>query len=508
MWKPTRLPYYIEAQKRHERLKKSPSSFNNMEIFGFKVQGNRARAAIGATFIFLCLYFLTGFSFNASSSAVSTGSTGSKSAGPGLTDEGVAGTTCSRSYDGKKPVTQYAVMIDAGSSGSRVHVYKFNNCGPVPALEDEVFEMLEPGLSSYPDDPEAAAASLDKLMETAVKSVPSDLAKCTHIAVKATAGLRMLGEDKSKAILAAVKSRIESNYPFKVVEDQGVVIMEGRDEGVYAWITANYLLGNIGTKEKTPTAAVFDLGGGSTQIVFEPTFKEGVAMAPGDHKYELDFGGRHFVLYQHSHLGLGLNEAKKQINSAVAKSFGQDPSAKIVNPCLPPNTSASVKVGDSPIKMYGPSHSSELQCRKFAEDILAKDAVCQVGPCSFNGVHQPSLTESFLPSSDMYVFSFFYDRTYPLGMPSTFSLSELKDLTSKVCGGAEYHDSFAAIPGAIEALEKNPEWCLDLSFMVSLLRTGYDIPGAREVKIAKKIDNKELGWCLGASLPLLELPCK
>ena len=48
--------------------------------------------------------------------------------------------------------------------------------------------------------------------------------------------------------------------------------MDGKDEGVYAWITTNYLLGNIGSSEKLPTAAVFDLGGRFTQIVFEPEF--------------------------------------------------------------------------------------------------------------------------------------------------------------------------------------------------------------------------------------------
>ena len=64
-------------------------------------------------------------------------------------------------------------MIDAGSTGSRIHVYKFNNCGPSPELEDEIFEQTPKkeggsGLSSYREDAEGAAKSLDILMETAM----------------------------------------------------------------------------------------------------------------------------------------------------------------------------------------------------------------------------------------------------------------------------------------------------------------------------------------------------
>lgn len=39
--------------------------------------------------------------------------------------------------------------------------------------------------------------------------------------------------------------------------------------------------------------------------------------------------------------------------------------------------------------------------------------------------------------------------------------------------------------------------------MLALLHTGYEMPLDRQVKIAKKINGNELGWCLGASLPLL-----
>ena len=93
-------------------------------------------------------------------------------------------------------------MIDAGSTGSRIHVYKFNNCGPTPELEHEEFKMTEKreggsGLSFYKSDAEGAAKSLDVLMDVAVKTVPESYQSCSPVAVKATAGLRMLGKEMS-----------------------------------------------------------------------------------------------------------------------------------------------------------------------------------------------------------------------------------------------------------------------------------------------------------------------
>ncbi|KAK9455185.1 nucleoside phosphatase family-domain-containing protein [Dipodascopsis uninucleata] len=423
--------------------------------------------------------------------------------------------TCSRSFDGKKPVTQYALMIDAGSTGSRIHVYEFSNCQSTPELVREVFEMTKPGLSSYPDDPQAAAQSLDVLLAVAMKEVPEDIKACTPVAVKATAGLRILGTEKSEKILESVRNHLETKYPFPVVPGDGISIMDGKDEGVYAWITTNFLLGNIGGPDRLPTAAVFDLGGGSTQIVFEPTFPvsaSGVSeqMTTGDHKYDLNFGGKHYVLYQHSHLGYGLMEARKKVHTAVftaAKESNTVLPSTIVNPCLPPKMRREVEVELDGVKyavnMTGPSDPSASQCRHLTEKILEKDAECALPPCSFNGVHQPSLSRTFA-KEDIFIFSYFYDRTYPLGMPHSFTLEELRDLTAKVCKGTAGWDSFTAIPGALEELEDRPEWCLDLSFMTAILNSGYDIPMDREVKIAKKLKGNELGWCLGASLPLLD----
>jgi hypothetical protein len=137
---------------------------------------------------------------------------------------------CSKPF-GSKPLVQFALMVDAGSTGSRIHVYKFNKCGASPALEDEVFVQTIPGLSAYADQPEEAAKSLDVLMQAAVENVPIHLRRCSPIAVKATAGLRLLGEEKSQSILDAVQHRLKHHYPFPIYKKDGVSIMDGRDEG-------------------------------------------------------------------------------------------------------------------------------------------------------------------------------------------------------------------------------------------------------------------------------------
>ncbi|KAL2135202.1 hypothetical protein VTI74DRAFT_9408 [Chaetomium olivicolor] len=443
---------------------------------------------------------------------------------------------CARSFSKDKPIVQYVLMIDAGSTGSRIHVYKFNNCGAAPELEGEVLfkqtqkiEGKSSGLSAYKDDPEAAAKSLDPLLDEAIKVVPDKLKACSPIAVKATAGLRLIGQEKSAKILEAVRHRLEHNYPFPVVSEQenGVAIMDGSDEGVYAWITTNYLLGKIGGPDHSETAAVFDLGGGSTQIVFQPSF-EGLTsggmpdkLAEGDHKYELDFGGRKFSLYQHSHLGYGLMSAREAIHATLVNDLYEANKAStdaawtrkpVINPCFSAGMSKSVKVklaSDHPLgaelelNMTGPRTAAPAQCRSLAERILKKDAECKLSPCSFNGVHQPSIAKTFA-REDVFFLSYFYDRTQPLGMPESFTLREMSDLAKRVCGGEEAGwDVFSSIPGALEELRDRPEHCMDLNFMVALTHTGYEMPLDREVRIAKKLKNNELGWCLGASLPLL-----
>lgn len=302
---------------------------------------------------------------------------------------------CFRPYSSDARLVQYALMIDAGSTGSRIHIYKFNNCGPSPAYEYEVFKQTQPGLSSYAADALSAAESLDVLLDEAVKVVPKELYKCTPVAVKATAGLRLLGERESTDILKAVRHRLEEKYPFAVVQKDGVVVMDGAEEGVYAWITANYLLNTIraDSPANSHSLAVLDLGGASTQIVFEPNFgdsKSDAVFVDGEHKYELQFGGKTHVLYQHSYLGYGLMRARKSVHrlAEFMASFNRAPAdgparpdGKIGNPCLAKGTTRRVELeatlpGETArnVTMIGADVGSFDGCNRVIELVMAKNA--------------------------------------------------------------------------------------------------------------------------------------
>lgn len=312
---------------------------------------------------------------------------------------------CTSPHKPDLPIVQYALMIDAGSTGSRIHIYKFNNCGPSAEYEYEVFKQTKPGLSSYAGKPTDAAQSLDVLLDEAVKVIPSALRSCTPVAVKATAGLRLLGASQSQEILDAVRSHLETKYPFSLQSHDSVAIMDGAEEGVFAWITANYLQDTIrgSSPAGAPTYAVLDLGGASTQIVFEPVFdsaRPDATLEEGEHKYDLRFGGRTRVLYQHSYLGYGLMRARKSVHKLVdfMSSFQsrQHKDGSVANPCLAKGTRRQVEVevdGEEKtrnVTMVGGDVGSYESCNRIVELVMAKDAYVSAV------VHttQPSLTFS------------------------------------------------------------------------------------------------------------------
>lgn len=138
-------------------------------------------------------------------------------------------------------------------------------------------------------------------------------------------------------------------------------------------------------------------------------------------------------------------------------------------------------------------------CIAISTDSLScSHSVCEVEPCSFNGVYQPSILDTF-PNGQLLALSYFTDRIQPLLAPfaSKFALSEgddssepisteidvsdtktlsigtLAEMAKDVCAGPKvWKKRWGKDKAAMAELEGRPEYCLDLTFMHGLLGLG------------------------------------
>ncbi len=85
----------------------------------------------------------------------------------------------------------YGVVIDAGSSGSRVRVYAWspsNDASQIPRIRQTFSFKVVPGISSYKDDLDGLTQHLTDLIEKAKENVPESKYDQTPIYLMATAG--------------------------------------------------------------------------------------------------------------------------------------------------------------------------------------------------------------------------------------------------------------------------------------------------------------------------------
>ena len=181
----------------------------------------------------------------------------------------------------------YMVVIDGGSSGSRAHVFRMmwrtgvgEESGEGQALPEiahshEVPEIelpskklkVEPGLSTYVGDTGAAGASLLPLIEFAKAHVPEDAWPVTPLILAATAGLRMLPSVIAAEILASCARTLREHAPFRI-EDRDILVLSGADEGIYGWLSINFLAQRLrGMKHAAHgTLGALEVGGASMLV--------------------------------------------------------------------------------------------------------------------------------------------------------------------------------------------------------------------------------------------------
>ena len=231
----------------------------------------------------------------------------------------------------------HIVVIDAGSSGSRAHVFKYTNYHTVDPAHESFKE--KPGLSSFATHPQDAGASMNALLDFARSHVPADERSRTRIVLKATAGMRLLDTDAQRqAILKSVSDTLsKSEFQFHARDAQ---VIDGKEEGMLGWLSVNYLNNQQAGGSSSSTKAsdqwgVLEMGGASVQFTM-PMQPSDTAAVPDEHKLTYRVAGKNNKnmegqVFTHSFLGLGMESARKAVNDALVSSGAKE------DPCLPAN---------------------------------------------------------------------------------------------------------------------------------------------------------------------------
>lgn len=389
----------------------------------------------------------------------------------------------------KNPITKddyYSIIFDAGSTGTRIHIFHFrkNKDQNLVLLKDE-FRQTKPGLSSYADEPTKAVQSVDNLLKVAKKVIPQSKWMSTPIVLKATAGLRLLPGKKSQIILDQVKQLFASSL-FRKLGKNAVSIMDGDNEGIYGWLSVNYLSSKLESSKRDEMYSALDLGGGSVQITLPLPKQQGFQAnrMPSGYVKSLEISRSSFSLYTHSYLGLGLMSARASIlnesSSVILETGNNSNVVEITSPCFPVGYNDVWKFGGKQFNIKGTDECSFESCRDLVKKVIA-----------MKHIDRPEQVKQ----AKIFAFSYFFDRATDLGLIDENFGGELLV--------QNYVDAAQTVCQRGSVMEK-PFLCLDTSFIITLLTDGFGLSLHHQLHLKRKIEDFDVSWAVGAALDFYE----
>lgn len=333
----------------------------------------------------------------------------------------------------------YIVIIDAGSKGSRVFVYNWLN--PAVSLEkgynmahpvirslgeetdsdsddddntqsEESTDIqvprintkkkwktkIKPGISTFAQSPQKIGKHhLKYLLKLAEKVVPESQHSRTPIFLHSTAGMRLLTPSQQQTVLDEVCEYFTTKSKFYLPDcSSHINVIEGDIEGLYGWLSSNYLMGSFDHPQSHQhgkghtTYGLLDMGGASTQVVFQPNTTETEEHKNNLYKFDLfklpimedgkfkNPENLQFDVYSDSYLGLGMTQAYEKYLKSLTENSSQEGSnflsykPPINDPCLPKGYTTSRTVDDENYDFTGDSDFQKCLLSIFP--VLSKGA--------------------------------------------------------------------------------------------------------------------------------------
>ncbi|XP_053194361.1 ectonucleoside triphosphate diphosphohydrolase 7-like [Scomber japonicus] len=441
----------------------------------------------------------------------------------------------------------YGIVVDCGSSGSRVFVYYWppHNGNPHTLLDirqmrdrerKPVVKKIKPGISTLAKTPTQASDYLHPLLSFAAAHVPKNKHKETPLYILCTAGMRLLPESQQTAILEDLVTDVPLEFDFLFSQSHAEVI-SGKQEGVYAWIGINFVLGRFdhaddedatvevttGSQNQQPisrrrTVGIIDMGGASLQIAYEVpsaiTFSSPEQEEAGKSvlaEFNLGCDVEHtqhvYRVYVTTFLGFGGNMARQRyedqlLNNTLAKNrfltaqTGLSEDKPYLDPCLPVGLSDTVSRDNRTLYVRG--QGDWARCQEAVRPFLC----LHNGTMSPGGVYQAPINFS---NSEFYGFSeFFYCMEDVLRIGGQYDSEKYSKFATDYCSTRwstlkqRLDNKLFSQQADISRLKTQ---CFKSAWMYEVLHSGFRFPSDYpSLKTVKLVYDKEVQWTLGAIL--------
>jgi len=364
----------------------------------------------------------------------------------------------------------YSIIVNAGSSGSRLHLFRYNADTSLPVIEDMPLDpnnKTNVALDSFAKDPNNVKSSLDPLFNTAITALKNEgvAPQTVPVSILGTAGMRRLPLNEEQAIYNTISDYLKKPpYSFTSVTARTIT---GKEEGIYDWLDVNYLAKNFNNSQ--PTLGCIDMGGASMEIVF--------ATQPADNENitTLIVNKQKYTLYSKSILGLGQDDARKNIGDPET-SASCYPSGYAEYP-LSPSIQGNFKFDTC----------KDLYDTKILRKLLAKNDLLAI----------PRQQKFIAFGSIFYSFKFFAPGSTTEQATQPLKEATLENNIKSICTM-----SWQDLKQQYSTDNYLANDCANGVYIDELLfgANGYQLQDSQLFKISNTLNQKPIDWALGAIL--------
>ncbi|KAI6235991.1 Nucleoside-diphosphatase mig-23 [Aphelenchoides besseyi] len=425
--------------------------------------------------------------------------------------------------------TSYGIVIDAGSTGSRLFLYAFNSRSSkqlisVRPVKDknnvDVVKKVSPGLSSFAKNPTDASDHIMQLLNYASRYVPHDHQPFTPVFIFATAGMRLLDKSSQDAITNSLRSNLPKMTKLQILPEH-IQIIDGKWEGIYSWIAVNYVLGRfdypaVDSSRITPvlnptrqkTAGMIDMGGASVQIAFElPTNSDFASDSVNTINLGCSDNDSQFVynIFVTTFLGFGVNEGAKKYEQTLTIKVTENNNSNrtegfripyVKDNCLP-NQMMSVSSFTNGTEFLRLGTGLWDSCVSEIVTILKHAGSCPTAlKCFFAGIQAPPVS---LSTMELYGFSeYWYSMHDILALEGKYDHEEFERKARGFCSNnwSEIKSNDMYRTTNEERLQAQ---CFKSAWIHAVLHDGFHVDELNhKFQSALHINNQEVPWALGA----------